>query len=133
MRRHKEILDEITKVVNDYSGPQGFDIVVDKSSASVSSGLPVILYNSSKPIDITDEIIRQLNLSRTVSSAGAPSGAADAFHRPGESFPSPRVGLQSHHSNLALRRSSAVGLDRHMSSLHTVTLSRRPRRRHPYR
>ncbi|MCE0498635.1 MAG: OmpH family outer membrane protein [Methylacidiphilales bacterium] len=76
MRRHKEILDEITKVVDDYSGPQGFDIVVDKSSASASSGLPVILFNSSKLTDITDEIIRQLNLNAPPATAGAPSGAA---------------------------------------------------------
>ena len=87
MRRHKEILDEITKVVNDYSGPQGFDIVVDKSSASVSSGLPVILYNSNKLIDITEEIIRQLNLTAPSPSAGAPSGAATPSTAPVKASP----------------------------------------------
>jgi outer membrane protein len=78
MRRHKEILDEITKVVDDYSGPQGFDLVVDKSGASAASGLPVVLYNSAKLIDITDEVIRQLNASAPPPTAGAPSGAAPA-------------------------------------------------------
>ena len=87
MRSHKEILDEITKVVNDYSGPQGFDIVVDKSSASVSSGLPVILYNSNKLIDITEEIIRQLNLTAPSPSAGAPSGAATPSTAPVKASP----------------------------------------------
>ena len=62
-RRHKEILDEITKVVSDYSGPQGFDLVIDKSSASAASGVSIVLYNSSKLVDITDDIIKQLNLS----------------------------------------------------------------------
>ena len=35
-RRHKEIVDEIAKVINDYSGPQGYDLVIDKSSASAA-------------------------------------------------------------------------------------------------
>ena len=58
-RRHKEIVDEITKVITDYSGPQGFDLVIDKSSASAASGVSIVLYNSSKLIDITTDIITQ--------------------------------------------------------------------------
>src|SRR5277367_1528814 len=34
LRRHKEIVDEISKVISDYSGPQGYDMVLDKSSQS---------------------------------------------------------------------------------------------------
>jgi len=75
MRRHKEILDEITKVVNNYAAPQGFDLVMDKAGISANSGSPTILYNSSKLVDITDEVIRQLNASAPPPSA-APSGAA---------------------------------------------------------
>ncbi|MCE0484048.1 MAG: OmpH family outer membrane protein [Methylacidiphilales bacterium] len=68
IRRHKEIVDEIAKVINDYSGPQGYDIVIDKSSASAASGVPIVLYNSSKLTDITPDIIKLLN-------QGAPADA----------------------------------------------------------
>ena len=60
-RRHKEIVDEISKVINDYSGPQGYDLVIDKSAASAASGVSLVLYNSSKLIDITADIISLLN------------------------------------------------------------------------
>jgi outer membrane protein len=67
LRRHKEIVDEISKSISDYSGPQGYDLVIDKSSASAASGVSLILYNSSKLIDITAEIINLIN-------KGAPAG-----------------------------------------------------------
>jgi outer membrane protein len=75
-RRHKEIVDEITKVINDYSGPQGYDLVIDKSSASAASGVSIVLYNSSKLIDITADVIKLLNQTApapggTTSSSGA--------------------------------------------------------------
>jgi len=76
LRRHKEIVDEITKVVVDYSAPQGFDIVIDKSSASAASGVPIILYNSSKLTDITTEILTELN--KSAPALGASAGAAPA-------------------------------------------------------
>jgi len=77
VRHHQEIVNEITKIIDDYSGPQGFDLVIDKSSASAASGVPIVIYNSSKLIDITDEIIKQLNA--TAPPAGAvPTGAAPA-------------------------------------------------------
>lgn len=76
-RRHKEIVDEITKVINDYSSPQGFDLVIDKSSASAASGVSLILYNSSKLIDITSDIITKLNAGAPAGGA-APAGAAPA-------------------------------------------------------
>ena len=72
-RRHKEILDEITKVVSDYSGPQGFDLVIDKSSASAASGVSIVLYNSSKLVDITDDIIKQLNSTAPPAGTAAPA------------------------------------------------------------
>ena len=83
-RRHKEIVDEISKVISDYSGPQGYDLVIDKSSASAASGVSLVLYNSSKLIDITSEIVTILN--KTAPAAGAaPSGAAPS----GVASPSP--------------------------------------------
>jgi outer membrane protein len=75
LRRHKEILDQITKVIDDYSGPAGYDLVIDKSSVTPTSGVSIILYNSSKLIDITADIITKLNASAPAPGA-APSGAA---------------------------------------------------------
>lgn len=76
-RRHKEIVDEISKVISEYSGPQGFDLVIDKSSASAASGVPIVLYNSSKLIDITTDVITKLNAGAPAAGT-APSGAAPA-------------------------------------------------------
>ena len=81
-RRHKEIVDEISKVINDYSGPQGFDLVIDKSSASAASGVSIVLYNSSKLIDITDEIIKMLNQTAPAPGGATPSGAAPTAATP---------------------------------------------------
>ncbi len=76
VRRRKEIVDEITKVINDYSGPQGYDLVLDKSSASVTSGVPFVLFNSNKLTDVTDDIIKQLNAGApATTAAGAPDAA----------------------------------------------------------
>ncbi|MEI9998065.1 MAG: OmpH family outer membrane protein [Verrucomicrobiota bacterium] len=76
LRRHKEILDQIVKVVDDYSGPQGFDLVLDKSTVETTSGVSIILYNSSKLIDITQDIITRLNANAPATTGTAPSGAA---------------------------------------------------------
>jgi len=75
MRRRKEIVEVIQKAINDYSGPQGYDLVIDRSSTSVSSGVSVVLYNSSKLTDITDDIIKKLN-------AGAPATTGAAAPAP---------------------------------------------------
>jgi outer membrane protein len=71
-RRHKEIVDEISKVITDYSGPQGFDLVLDKSPASAATGVGIVLYNSTKLVDITSAIITQLN------ATAPPPGTAPA-------------------------------------------------------
>lgn len=81
LRRHKEILDQITQVVDSYAGPAGYDLVVDTSSVTPTSGVSIILFHSSKLIDITQEIITQLNknappATATADSAVAPAGAA---------------------------------------------------------
>jgi outer membrane protein len=69
LRRHKEIVDEISKVVTNFAGPQGYDLVIDKSSQSAASGVSIVLYNSSKLIDITADIIKLLNQSAPAASA----------------------------------------------------------------
>jgi outer membrane protein len=70
-RRHKEIVDQISKVVSDYSGPQGYDLVIDKSSASAASGVSIVLYSSPKLTDITTDIITLLNKTAPVGGAAA--------------------------------------------------------------
>ena len=82
LRRHKEIVDEISKSISDYSGPQGYDLVIDKSSASAASGVSLILYNSNKLIDITTEIIALIN-------KGAPAGTATTSTAPAGTAPTP--------------------------------------------
>ena len=80
-RRHKEIVDEITKVITDYSGPQGFDLVIDKSSQSAASGVSIVLYNSSKLIDITSDVVTKLNKTAPApgtTTSGSASSATPA-------------------------------------------------------
>lgn len=76
LRRHKEILDQITKIVDDYAGPAGYDLVIDTSSVTPTSGVSIILFHSSKLIDITADIVKQLNASAPATASTAPSGAA---------------------------------------------------------
>jgi outer membrane protein len=81
LRRHKEIVDTISKVINDYSGPQGYDLVMDKSSASAASGVSIVLYSSPKLVDITTDIITLLNKnappgSDTTGAASTPTATA---------------------------------------------------------
>jgi outer membrane protein len=77
VRIHKEIVDEIAKVVTDYSGPQGFDLVLDKS-ASATTSVPTVLYNSNKLVDITQDVITKLNAGAppagTATTGPAPAG-----------------------------------------------------------
>jgi len=77
LRRHKEIVDQISKVISDYSGPQGYDMVIDKSSASSANGISILLYNSSKLIDITADIIKLLNASAPATTATSPGAAPE--------------------------------------------------------
>lgn len=76
LRRHKEILDQITQVVDNYAGPAGYDLVIDTSSVTPTSGVSIILFHSSKLIDITADITTQLNKSAPPSTATADTGAA---------------------------------------------------------
>lgn len=71
LRQHKLIVDEISKVITDYSGPQGYDLVIDKSSASAASGVSLILYSSSKLTDITPDVIGLLNKNAPAGSAAS--------------------------------------------------------------
>jgi outer membrane protein len=83
-RLHQEIVTELSKVISDYSGPQGFDLVIDKSSASAASGVSIVLYSSPKLTDITTEVITILN-----KSAPAPAGAAPAAGAPAPTASAP--------------------------------------------
>ena len=80
VRRHKEIVDELSKNISDYASSQGFDLVIDKSSQSATSGVSMVLYSSSKLTDITGDIITKVNAGApaggTAASAPAPAGGA---------------------------------------------------------
>jgi len=78
LRRRGEIVAVIVKAVSDYSGPQGYDLVIDKGSLSVAGGTPTFLYNSSKLIDITPDIITLLNKSAPASGSATPAPATGA-------------------------------------------------------
>lgn len=80
LRRRKEVVDEITKVINDYSGPQGYDLVLDKSSASATSGVPFVLFSSSKLTDITQDIIKKENVGAPATTGAATTPAPAATH-----------------------------------------------------
>jgi len=77
-RRHKEILEEINKVINDYSGPQGFDLVIDMSPSSAVSGGPIVLYHSSKLTDITAEVLTRLNATAPPATASGTASSTPA-------------------------------------------------------
>jgi Skp family chaperone for outer membrane proteins len=74
IRRRKEVVDELTAVINTYSTGQGYDLVLDKTSAAATSGVPIVLFSSSKLTDITTQVIAQEN-------AGAPATV------PGDTIP----------------------------------------------
>ena len=78
LRRHKEILDQIQQVISAYSGPAGFDLVIDTSSVTPTSGVSIILYKSAKLIDITSDIVTKLNASAPATGAAVTAPANPA-------------------------------------------------------
>jgi len=68
LRRHRDILQQITQIVNGYASPAGYDLVIDTSSVTPTSGVSIILYHSAKLIDITPDIIKELNKSAPATS-----------------------------------------------------------------
>jgi len=70
LRMRKDIIDDIMKVVNDKVKSAGYDIVLDKSGASLGQ-VPVVLY-SRDDLDFSKEIITTLN-----KNAPKPSSATN--------------------------------------------------------
>ena len=62
-RERARVLEDISKTVEAHAALAGFTMVFDRSAVS-PTGLPVIPY-STKSIDITDKIIKELNTGRT--------------------------------------------------------------------
>ncbi|CAF0691855.1 OmpH family outer membrane protein [Candidatus Methylacidithermus pantelleriae] len=65
-RMRQGLLQEITKVVTDFSAREKFLLVLDKSSVSLT-GVPVVLYAQGLR-DITDDVIRLINSGSSSSS-----------------------------------------------------------------
>jgi outer membrane protein len=75
LRRRNNVVAELTKIITDYSSAQGYDLVLDKTSASVTSGVPIVLFSSGKLPDITADVIKQEN-------AGAPATSSVTIPEP---------------------------------------------------
>jgi outer membrane protein len=87
-RLHKQIVDEISTVVSTYSAPEGYDLVIDKSSASAASGVSIVLFSSSKLTDITPDIIKLLNKNApATTTSSSPAAPADDSMTPPPSEP----------------------------------------------
>jgi len=69
LRMRKDIIDDIMKVVNDKVKGSAFDLVLDKSGASMGQ-IPIVLY-SRTDLDFSNEIIASLN-----KAAPKPASAA---------------------------------------------------------
>jgi Skp family chaperone for outer membrane proteins len=80
LRRHKEILDQITQVVDNYAGPAGYDLVIDTSSVTPTSGVSIILFHSSRLIDITSDIVTLLNKNAPATAQATPAAPSGAAH-----------------------------------------------------
>jgi outer membrane protein len=72
IRRRKEVVDELTQVINTYATAQGYDLVLDKTSAAATSGVPIVLFSSPKLTDITTQVIAQENVGAPAVVPGAP-------------------------------------------------------------
>ena len=73
MSIRKGIYDEILVVVKDKSKAENYDFVFDKSGMSLST-VPMLVYYKDA-VDITDQIVVELNKTAPASSAPAPSAA----------------------------------------------------------
>ena len=74
MQIRKGIYDEILVVVRDKSKSEGYDFVFDKSGMSLST-VPILIYYKDA-VDITDQIIVELNKNAPAAGAAAPAPAA---------------------------------------------------------
>ncbi len=70
LRMRKDIIDDIMKVVNEKVKAAGYDVVFDKSGASMGQ-IPVVLY-SRADLDFSNDIITSLN-----KTAPKPASAAN--------------------------------------------------------
>lgn len=70
LRMRKDIIDDIMKVVNDKVSNGAYDLVLDKSGASMGQ-IPIVLY-SRKDLDFSQTIITELN-----KTAPKPTSAAN--------------------------------------------------------
>ncbi len=77
VRMRKGIIDEITKLIQDFGAKEKYTLVMDRSGMSMY-GVPVLLYSQDVK-DVTDEIIKGLNASKPAgSAAAAPAAPAPA-------------------------------------------------------
>ncbi len=76
MQIRKGIYDEILVVVREKSKSEGYDFVFDKSGMSLST-VPILIYYKDA-VDITDQIIVELNKNAPASGAASAAPSTDA-------------------------------------------------------
>ena len=76
MQIRKGIYDEILVVVRDKSKAEGYDFVFDKSGMSLST-VPFLVYYKDA-VDVTDQIIVELNKNAPAAGAATPAPAPEA-------------------------------------------------------
>ncbi len=67
-RTHENIISDIRVVINARAKAEGYTLVID-SAAQSPSGAPVVLYNVPGENDITDVVIKQINLGAPVDTS----------------------------------------------------------------
>ena len=73
-RSHKEILEQISKVVSDYASKEGYDLVFDTSVDSDQWMVSRLPFRTAKVFDLTEQIIKKLNASAPPLIAPADAG-----------------------------------------------------------
>jgi len=82
LRMRNNIVEEIMKIVNDRVKADGYDLVFDKSGATMN-GLQLILF-SKDSMDFTNDVITALNKTKP---ADTPKPAAAASPKPADAKP----------------------------------------------
>lgn len=62
-RMRRSLVDEIRGVVRDFARERNIDVVLDSSGGSLN-GVELVLYNDPR-VDLTDEVIKAVNLGQT--------------------------------------------------------------------
>jgi outer membrane protein len=80
-RMRKNIVDEITKVINDMGAKESYNLIFDRSGVTLNGTATVLYANGLR--DITDDVIKVMNASKPVGPATgstAPAGTTSGLN-----------------------------------------------------